>query len=107
GLDRHRRDPGRRRRVAARARRRADRAGRAPPRHPGRGDGAGPVRAAPRRVRRVGLTVLASVVLHRAGASLARAVEVPDLAAAGRAVAALAVPYALLAAAGAAAAGTA
>src|SRR6185437_3520050 len=47
----------------------------------------------------LGLTVLAAVVLHRAGASLARAVEVPDLAAAGRAVAALAVPYALLAAA--------
>jgi hypothetical protein len=55
----------------------------------------------------LGLTVLAAVVLHRAGASLARAVEVPDLAAAGRAVAALAVPYALLAAAVAAVAGTA
>ncbi|HVE29665.1 MAG TPA: DUF6350 family protein, partial [Mycobacteriales bacterium] len=47
----------------------------------------------------LGLTVLAAIVLHRAGASLARAVEVPDLRAAGRAVAALAVPYALLAAA--------
>ena len=46
-----------------------------------------------------GLTVLAAIVLHRAGASLARAVEVPDLRAAGRTVAALAVPYALLAAA--------
>ena len=55
----------------------------------------------------LGLTLLAAVVLHRAGASLARAVEVPDLAAAGRAVAALAVPYALLAAAVAAVAGTA
>ena len=55
----------------------------------------------------LGLTVLAAVVLHRAGASLARAVEVPDLPAAGRAVAALAVPYALLAAAVAAVAGTA
>ena len=54
----------------------------------------------------LGLTVLAAVVLHRAGASLARAVEVPDLAAAGRAVAALAVPYALLAAAIAEVAGT-
>jgi hypothetical protein len=50
--------------------------------------------------------VLAAVVLHRAGASLARAVEVPDLTAAGRAVAALAVPYALLAAAIAEVAGT-
>ena len=55
---------------------------------------AGHVRGIP-----LGLTVLAAVVLHRAGASLARAVEVPDLRAAGRAVAALAVPYALLAAA--------
>jgi hypothetical protein len=55
---------------------------------------AGHVRAIP-----LGLTVLAAIVLHRAGASLARAVEVPDLRAAGRAVAALAVPYALLAAA--------
>lgn len=54
----------------------------------------------------LGLTVLAAVVLHRAGASLARAVEVPDLSAAGRAVAALAVPYALLAAAVAEIAGT-
>lgn len=54
----------------------------------------------------LGLTVLAAVVLHRAGASLARAVEVPDLTAAGRAVAALAVPYALLAAAIAEVAGT-
>jgi hypothetical protein len=54
----------------------------------------------------LGLTVLAAVVLHRAGASLARAVEVPDLPAAGRAVAALAVPYALLAAAVAEVAGT-
>jgi hypothetical protein len=55
----------------------------------------------------LGLTVLAAVVLHRAGASLARAVEVPDLAAAGRAVAALAVPYALLAGGVAEVAGTA
>jgi hypothetical protein len=47
----------------------------------------------------LGLTVLAAVVLHRAGASLARAVDVPDLRTAGRAVAALAVPYGLLAAA--------
>jgi len=54
----------------------------------------------------LGLTVLAAVVLHRAGASLARAVEVPDLTAAGRAVAALAIPYALLAAAIAEVAGT-
>jgi len=54
----------------------------------------------------LGLTLLAAVVLHRAGASLARAVEVPDLPAAGRAVAALAVPYALLAAAIAEVAGT-
>ena len=53
---------------------------------------AGHVRGIP-----LGLTVLAAVVLHRAGASLARAVEVPDLRAAGRTVAALAVPYALLA----------
>jgi Family of unknown function (DUF6350) len=55
---------------------------------------AGHVRGIP-----LGLTVLAALVLHRAGASLARAVEVPDLRAAGRAVAALAVPYGLLAAA--------
>ena len=55
---------------------------------------AGDVRGIP-----LGLTVLAAIVLHRAGASLARAVEVPDLRAAGRTVAALAVPYALLAAA--------
>ena len=47
----------------------------------------------------LGLTVLAAIVLHRAGASLARAVDVPDLRAAGRAVAALAIPYGLLAAA--------
>ena len=57
------------------------RAGRPPPRHPARADPAGRDRPAPGR------------------ASLARAVEVPDLLAAGRAVAALAVPYALLAAA--------
>ncbi len=54
---------------------------------------AGHVRGIP-----LGLTVLAAVVLHRAGASLARAVEVPDLRTAGRTVAALAVPYGLLAA---------
>jgi hypothetical protein len=47
----------------------------------------------------LGLTLLAAVVLQRAGASLARAVDVPDLRAAGRTVAALAVPYGLLAAA--------
>jgi Family of unknown function (DUF6350) len=47
----------------------------------------------------LGLTVLAAVVLHRAGASLARAVDVPDLRAAGRTIAALALPYGLLAAA--------
>jgi len=61
----------------------------------------GPVRGIP-----LGLTVLAAVVLHRAGASLARAVDVPDLRAAGRATAALAAPYALLAAAVAKAAAT-
>ena len=55
---------------------------------------AGHVRGIP-----LGLTVLAAVVLHRAGASLARTVEVPDLRAAGRAVAALAIPYGLVAAA--------
>ncbi|HST63560.1 MAG TPA: DUF6350 family protein, partial [Mycobacteriales bacterium] len=55
---------------------------------------AGHVRGIP-----LGLTLLAAVVLHRAGASLARAVGVTDLRAAGRATAALAVPYALLAAA--------
>jgi len=53
---------------------------------------AGHVRGIP-----LGLTLLAAVVLHRAGASLARAVEVTDLRAAARATAALAVPYGLLA----------
>ena len=46
----------------------------------------------------LGLTLLAAIVLHRAGASLARAVTVTDLRGAGRATAALAVPYGLLAA---------
>jgi hypothetical protein len=55
---------------------------------------AGHVRGIP-----LGLTLLAAIVLHRAGASLARAVEVTDLRAAARATAALAVPYGLLAAA--------
>ncbi|HYT09029.1 MAG TPA: DUF6350 family protein, partial [Mycobacteriales bacterium] len=47
----------------------------------------------------LGLTVLAAVLLHRAGASLARASEITDLHAAGRAAAALAMAYALIAAA--------
>jgi hypothetical protein len=47
----------------------------------------------------LGLTLLAAVVLHRAGASLARAVGIRDLRTAGRATAALAVPYGLVAAA--------
>lgn len=46
----------------------------------------------------LGLTLLAAVVLHRAGASLARAVDVSDLRAAGRATGALAVVYGLTAA---------
>jgi hypothetical protein len=55
---------------------------------------AGHVRAIP-----LGLTLLAAIVLHRAGASLARAVDVAGLRDAVRATAALAVPYGLLAAA--------
>ncbi len=47
----------------------------------------------------LGLTLLAAGVLHRAGASLARAVEVADLRAAARAVGALAVVYGLATAA--------
>jgi len=54
----------------------------------------GRIRAVP-----LGLTLLAGIVLHRAGASLARKIEPRDLRTAGRAVAALAVPYALAAAA--------
>jgi hypothetical protein len=47
----------------------------------------------------LGLTLLAAGVLHRAGASLARAVDVADLPAAARATSALAVVYGLTAAA--------
>lgn len=47
----------------------------------------------------LGLTVLAAVLLHRAGASLARAVEVTDLPAAARAAGALTAVYALATAA--------
>lgn len=47
----------------------------------------------------LGLTLLAAGVLHRAGASLARAVEVAGLRAAGRATGALAIVYGLTAAA--------
>jgi hypothetical protein len=57
------------------------------------GGGTGTVSLVP-----LGLTALAAVLLHRAGASLARAVPVPDLRAAGGAVAALAVAYGLVAA---------
>ena len=46
----------------------------------------------------LGLTLLAAVLLHRAGASLARAGEVSDLRAAGRATGALAVVYGVTAA---------
>lgn len=46
----------------------------------------------------LGLTLLAAVVLHRAGASLARAVDVTDLRSAGRATGALTAVYGLTAA---------